>query len=386
MITPERLRTYLFWFLLLQCCIISVSIAAASLLFTLAIVTILALIGIEKKWIVRRTPLDLAFLAYVAVELVTAVNSVDQNDAFKNAKRLLLIAIVYGVVASFDRRKRIELSLVILAVTVSVLSIVEVILFALQGDDRLTVFQHYMTTGGLKMIAALFVLPFILDRHTAKKQRIIFSVCLLPILAALILTNTRSAWLGLIAGTLVMGALYYRSLFATIAALIILFFLFAPPHQLDRAKSIVDLSHPNNVGRLMMWTTGFQMWTDKPILGFGDIDLYKSYSQYRTPEIGEPAGHLHNNYIHLLVTLGAIGFVTVMWLFYTIIKAEYSAFRSHMGNPLIRNTALGGLAVFSGFLVNGLFEWNFGDHEIMVFVWFTVGLVLASAETEIGEP
>ena len=383
--TPERLRTYLFWFLLLQCCIISISIAAASLLFSLAFLTILVLIGIGKKWIVRKTPLDLAFLAYVVVELIAAVNSVDQNDAFKNAKRLLLIAIVYGVVASFDRRKRIELSLIILAVTVSVLSTFEVILYVLRGDDRLTVFQHYMTAGGLKMIAALMILPFALDRGTEKKPRIIFIVSLVPILAALILTNTRSAWLGFIAGMLVMGVLFYRSLFVSIAVLVTLFFLFAPQHQLERAKSIVDMTHANNTGRLTMWTTGFQMWSDKPILGFGDIDLYKSYSQYRTPGIGEPAGHLHNTYIHLLVTLGLVGFFAVMWLFYSVIAAEYSVFRRHMEKPLIRNTALGGLAVFSGFLVNGLFEWNFGDHEIMVFVWFTVGLVLASAETEKGE-
>ncbi|MHB1051283.1 MAG: O-antigen ligase family protein [Bacteroidota bacterium] len=386
MITPERIRTYLFWFLLLQCCSISVSIAAASMLFSLSVVTILALIVIEKKWIVRRTPLDLAFLAYVAIELITAVNSVDQIDAFKNAKRLLLIAIVYGVAASFDRRHRIELALVIIAVTVSILSTFEVILFVLQGDDRLTVFQHYMTTGGLKMIAALMVVPFVLDRGTAKKQRIIFSFSLVPILAALILTNTRSAWLGLLAGMLVIGALYYRSLFSAIAALIVLFFLFAPPQQLERAKSIVDMTHPNNVGRLTMWTTGIQMWSDKPILGYGDIDLYQSYSQYRTPGIGEPAGHLHNNYIHLLVTLGAIGFMTVMWLFYSVIATEYSIFRKHIDNPFIRNTALGGLAIFSGFLVNGLFEWNFGDHEIMVFVWYSVGLVLASAESDRGQP
>ncbi len=386
MITPERLRTYLFWFLLLQCCIISISIAAASLLLTLTFLTIVALIGIEKKWIVRRTPLDLAFLAYAIIEFIAAFNSVDQSDAFKNAKRLLLIAIVYGVVASFDRRKRIERALLILAVMVSILSTVEVILYVLRGDDRLTVFQHYMTAGGLKMISALMILPFALDYGTAKKSRIIFIVSLVPILAALILTNTRSAWLGFIAGMLVMGVLYYRSLFASLAVLIAFFFLLAPQHQIDRAKSIVDMNHANNVGRLTMWTTGLQMWSDKPILGYGDIDLYKSYSQYRTPGIDEPAGHLHNTYIHVLVTLGTVGFITVMWLFYSIMKSEYSVFRKRMGNSLVRNTALGGLAVFSGFLVNGLFEWNFGDHEIMVFVWFTVGLVLASAETEHGEP
>lgn len=382
---PDLLRTYLFWFLLLQCCIISVSIAAASVLLSLAILIILALLGIEKKWVISRTPLDLPVLAYVVVELIAAANSVDQSDAFKNAKRLLLIAIVYGVAASFDRRKRLELSLMVLAVTIAVLSAAEIIFFFLYGDERLTVFQHYMTAGGLKMIAALLVAPFVLDRSTAKRTRRIFSVALVPILAALILTNTRSAWLGFIAGALVMGVLYYRSLFAAIAVLIAAFFLFAPEQQIDRAKSIVDLSHPNNVGRLTMWTTGLHMWSDKPILGFGDIDLFKSYSEYRTPGIGEPAGHLHNTYIHILVTLGSVGFLVILWLFTAVITAEYSVFRNRRSDPLLRNIALGSIAVFSGFLINGFFEWNFGDHEIMVFIWFTVGLTIAAAHPAVGD-
>jgi O-antigen ligase len=228
------------------------------------------------------------------------------------------------------------------------------------------------------MIACLIVVPFIVSPDGDKKTRIFFSISVVPILTALMFTNTRSAWLGFIAGILLISILYYRTLLALLSIMIISFFLFAPSSLIDRAQSIVDLSHPNNVGRVTMWTTGLQMWEDKPLLGFGDIDLYQSYSQYRTPGIGEPAGHLHNNYIHLLVTLGAVGFVIVMSLFVHIAGIEYTIFRKYSNDPVIRNIALGGMAVFIGFLVNGLFEWNFGDHEIMVFVWFSVGLVLAS--------
>ena len=40
--------------------------------------------------------------------------------------------------------------------------------------------------------------------------------------------------------------------------------------------------------------------------------------------------------------------------------------------------ALGALAVFVGFHINGLFEWNFGDQEIILLFWFTVGITLAA--------
>ncbi|MDD8017347.1 MAG: O-antigen ligase family protein, partial [Bacteroidota bacterium] len=156
------------------------------------------------------------------------------------------------------------------------------------------------------------------------------------------------------------------------------FTLFAPEHQLERAKSIVDLSQPSNYGRLNMWTTGFQIWKDYPILGTGDIDLHVLYEQYKKPDDQEFGGHLHNNFVHLLVTLGAVGFCVVMALWGKILHVAYSIFKKNRTDVFIKNIALGSLAVFVGFMVNGIFEWNFGDHEIMVFVWFSVGLGLAA--------
>ena len=40
--------------------------------------------------------------------------------------------------------------------------------------------------------------------------------------------------------------------------------------------------------------------------------------------------------------------------------------------------ALACLAAFLGFLVNGFAEYNFGDHEILVLLWTTVGLAVTA--------
>jgi len=52
---------------------------------------------------------------------------------------------------------------------------------------------------------------------------------------------------------------------------------------------------------------------------------------------------------------------------------------------LLSAIALGCLAAFAGFQVNGLFEWNFGDHEIAVLFWFLTGLVLVTERLRAGE-
>jgi len=45
---------------------------------------------------------------------------------------------------------------------------------------------------------------------------------------------------------------------------------------------------------------------------------------------------------------------------------------------LLGSLALGSLGVMAGFHINGLFEWNFGDAEIIMLVWGIVGLTLAA--------
>lgn len=374
----EKITSVLYWAVVAQVCVISISIAASSLLLGVIVLGLLALLLTGKRDLFRPTGIDLAVAAYVAVEFLTAFTSDHTGDALKNSKRLLLITIVYAVAVSFKDRASLRRALGALGISVALLSIAEIVIHFSTGTERLYVFQHYMTTGGLKMIVTLLLLPFILSPDTPRRDRIAAAVAFVPVLTALMLTNTRSAWLGLLFGILLMSVLRYRKLFAIAVAAVILFFQFAPQKQVERAASIVDMNHPSNVARFTMWSTGLRMWQDKPLLGFGDIDLYDSYLFYRTPTGDEPAGHLHNNYVHLLVTTGLIGLSVVLFLFYRILRMEYRIFADNDRDPFSRTIALGALAVFSGFLVNGLFEWNFGDHEIMVFVWFTVGITVSA--------
>jgi hypothetical protein len=46
-------------------------------------------------------------------------------------------------------------------------------------------------------------------------------------------------------------------------------------------------------------------------------------------------------------------------------------------DDLLRTWTLASLAVFLAFNLNGFFEWNFGDAEVITIVWFVMGLALA---------
>ena len=371
--------TVMYSLLVFQVAVISISIAAASMAFGILLMFLLYWTISERKWIFSRTPLDFFFLAYVVIEFLTAANAVFPAQAFFNSKRLLLISNVYLVLASFDSRERVRNSLMTVFGVVAVLSVVEIFYYYIAREGRLSIFQHYMTTGGLKMIVCLLIVPFLLHGKTPRKIKIWFSFLFVPPFLALLLTNTRSSWVGFLLGFVVLSFLKNKYLFFVLVLFLALFFLFAPARQINRAKSIIDPSDLTNHTRLVMWSTGMKIFADHPLLGIGDSDVHEVYVQYKSPDDPEGGGHLHNNYVQLLVTLGLVGFSVVAVMLAKVLMVEYAVFKKTAADWLAGSVALGAFAAFIGFLANGFFEWNFGDHEIMVFVWFTVGLTLAAS-------
>ncbi len=145
----------------------------------------------------------------------------------------------------------------------------------------------------------------------------------------------------------------------------------------SRLLGIFDPNHPSNFTRIALWKAGIKIFKDHPIVGVGDIDLANYYKQYKQPYHKEIQGHMHNNFIHVLVTLGLFGLLSVVFLFYKMIAIDLKIFNQSKNMPFVSSYALGTIAAFCGFLVSGLTELNFWDHEITTLIWFTFGLNIA---------
>jgi hypothetical protein len=145
----------------------------------------------------------------------------------------------------------------------------------------------------------------------------------------------------------------------------------------NRLLSIIDPYNPSNRGRIGLWKAGFKMFKDHPVFGVGDIDLAKLYIQYKHPYDKEIQGHMHNNFVHELVTLGLFGFLAFCLIILKIILIDIKIYRETKDKPFISSYALGALGGLCAFLVSGLTEYNFGDHEIITIIWFTLGLNIA---------
>jgi O-antigen ligase len=153
--------------------------------------------------------------------------------------------------------------------------------------------------------------------------------------------------------------------------------LFLIDNKTSRLSSIFDPYNPSNFDRLQFWRNGFKMFKDYPVFGVGDIDLAFLYVKYKEDYDKEIQGHMHNNYVHILVILGAFGFIVVMALLTKIFLINLKIYKKLKDIPFASSYALGAASSFVAFLVSGLTEWNFGDHEIITLVWFILGLNFA---------
>ncbi len=153
-------------------------------------------------------------------------------------------------------------------------------------------------------------------------------------------------------------------------------FLFLTHNKESRLLSIFDPQSVSNASRIALWRAGWKIFLDHPLFGVGDIDLAKLFRQYKRPYDKEIQGHMHNNYVHILVILGAVGFLIFCFLMIKIGAVFISNYREQKDIPFAGSFQLGAIGVFASFLASGLTEWNFGDHEIITMLWFVLGMSL----------
>jgi len=142
----------------------------------------------------------------------------------------------------------------------------------------------------------------------------------------------------------------------------------------SRFAATFDKYNLSNLTRVALWTAGIKIFKDHPITGVGNIDLAQLYISYKNDYDKEIQGHMHNNFVHILVTLGIIGFAAFLFLLYRIFSSLNKLYKDSKGEPELNSFILAALGGFVAFVVAGLTEWNFGDHEIITMVWFTIGM------------
>jgi O-antigen ligase len=236
-------------------------------------------------------------------------------------------------------------------------------------------YSIYMTLAGVLTLVLLSALPRLLHRRGSGGAwpPLAWVAATLGLGA----TYVRGAWIGFGAGVLVvLGLLKRGRALVAVGAVALAVALVLVPTVRRRAESIVDPADPTARERIAMWSSALRMARDHPLTGIGPGHVKSEYPRYAAPEFQtKRRGHLHNTPLQILVERGLIGAAAWVAVFVAFFRGAASAFRGLPPAAGLERALVGGsIAAIAGFLVGGLFEYNFGDSEVALVAYVVMAI------------
>jgi len=355
----------------------------------LGLVTLLALIpGSRPEW--PRTPVLWPMLAWLAAMAIASQFALDPQASWPRITKALMPLLVPVVaIQARDTRtgKRALAAYLVAAAAVAVFGLVD---WALKGASFASrargLSGHYMTFAGQLLLEIPVALAIAFNTRSRAWRLGAWAVVVVAALA-LAATFTRSAWLGLFGSSVVVLALLWLPGLVLLGVLAALVWWLAPGAWGERLHSVADPHNLWNQQRVYMWDAGVRMFRDHPLTGVGLQDLHALYDQYRSPEATERAGHLHNAYVQIAASMGVVGLAAFAWLYTSLLRTAWSTLgmwqdltRRARANGLAAAVPIGVTASLVGFLIAGMFEWNFGDEELLYHLYALVGFAWAAGQ------
>jgi O-antigen ligase len=357
------------------------SIAAAQILLLVALICWVAiLIGRRERF--EAPSFFWPIVAYAAATVVSAALSPDPRTSLIDCKQLvlfLLIPLVYRFING--TRSYTLLSVVITCAAVSaVFGIVQygILHYDNLGQRPQGTLGHWMTYSGLLMIVIGVAIARVIYGNNGRT----WAALVLPALGvAVALTFTRGAAVGACAAVALLFALKDFRLFAILPVLAAIFIAVAPGQIAKRYASMFNMNDPTVRDRYTMLHIGERMIGAHPLAGVGPNMVERKYVEYKgSDSLVGPDGvthinpHLHNDFLQIAAERGLPALALWLWFVVALVRDLWRRFKAGQ-----RELAATAMAVVVALLTAGLFEYNFGDSEVLMLFLTVVTLPAAAA-------
>ncbi len=333
--------------------------------------------------------LAIAFSLFVGAQLIALILSSETADGLRELRKIPLAGAIILPAAFLRTTREIRgawMLLILAGLAASLVGLAEHARGAGFHPTRLDgPINFYMTTSGVLLGISLVALAAVATRSAPAGAYISAA---LVITSALIFTYTRGAWIGWLAGAVILFArLAPRFLIPGIALFLVVLLGF--PGLRERALTSFDPDFVFNRERVILWKAGWEAFLDRPFFGAGLQDLKGLLESYKNKTSTEALGHLHNNFLQTAVATGLAGLIALLFWIAALYRSLLGAAK-RATESLDRARTEGAIAALTGFLVHGLFEWNLGDSEVVTTLYMIVGLALAQGgqarDREVPEP
>jgi len=339
-----------------------------------------------------RAPLAAPVLAFAAVSLASAVGAREPWDALDRALGVVWLALLWAVLDAFQDAAHVRRALGVFFAAVAVASTYALVqtwacttsvplpdwagaLLKVRLEHcRVTqpfrakgFFSIYMTFAGTLTVALALALARLAQGAGGAWRALPPTVLAL---VALGLTLVRSAWLGCAAaiGLLVVLSRRLALVLPIVGAIVVALSVHSPFQA--RLFSTLDPTESTARERLHLWRAGGRMLREAPLLGLGPGAVRRHYPEYKDPEgVRTHTSHLHNNLVQIAAERGLLGLAAWLWIWVAFYRRAAGIYRAlPRARADDRALVAGSLAAVTGFLVMGLFEYNFGDAEVLDLV------------------
>jgi len=247
-------------------------------------------------------------------------------------------------------------------------------------------FGHWVTYAEVLQLIASLTLGLFLALPTKKGISGIFLlVALVLILLSLGLTVTRASWIAFaISATLLLAlSVSRRTLIA--AALVAVPLVIAGVFVLQQKRGIgfFDSQDQSTSWRETVWREGFDLLVSKPrhlLVGVGMDSIKGHWREWGLFDNGRlPIGHMHSNLLQIAVERGVpalILWLILLWLYAGMLWRLIRTNADDGEQWITRGIALGALGGLVGFFTSGIVHYNWGDSEVVMVLYFIMGLSL----------
>ena len=356
-----------------------VSISLSQIFLVHAFV-VLAICVTKNQIRISFPPFFWGIIVYCALSILASFFSVNPRVSLIDCKDLLLfliIPIVYIGLQQTNKIYRANLALLASAY-VSIFYSLFVYIFKAAPGERVQGFMgHYMTQAGVMLLfGALALSLFIFSRD---KARFFWGLGFLLSVLILILTSTRSAWIGMVIATSVVLFFYKPKTLIIVPLATALILLLSPREVKTRALSIFSTRSYSNAQRVEYLNAGIQIIKEFPIFGTGPntVEMEFQNPKYGLSEEAKQNVHLHNNILQIAAERGIptllAWFVFLVWLFISLIKLVPNK------DPTLFPLTVAAIAAFLAHFAAGLFEYNFADAEVAALFFYMMAIPFAQS-------
>ena len=256
--------------------------------------------------------------------------------------------------------------------------------------ERITGFMsHWMTFSGQMMYVIILLAAYLLFAPGARKRLFLWMACLALVGAALLLGFTRSiSFVATPAALLYLIWFWKRKALLAVPVLAVVAFLAAPQSVKTRFTSIFQPGQvDSNEFRKVAWLGGLRIIEQHPWFGLGPERVKARFDGVHPPDVPRPLpmgwyGHLHSIYLHYAAERGIPTMLALLWFLGHALWDLFPRGAPAAARPRrpASSSCMPALAAVIATLVEGFFELNLGDSEVLTMFLAIVACGYAAAE------